>query len=101
PAMRSRAAMIASIGIGSCGCIVPAPDVDGEPDPLLDGPSMDELGGGQVLDGEAHASEHGDLLVRRSAGDGADHELAQLTGDVVVADRALVPGDHELAGFVQ
>ena len=63
---------------------------------LLAGLPDDQLGGGEVLDGEPERLEDGQLVAARAAGMGADQHLAELGADVLLAE----PGEQQVARLV-
>src|SRR5207249_6133267 len=101
PATRARAARTSSSEGASSPGIPRSAQLHARAGPRLHRVVVDEPGGGHVLHGQAQGLEDGDLRVRLPARAAPEEQLAELSADVAVVDRALPARDQEVAGFVQ
>src|SRR5687768_7830091 len=62
---------------------------------------VDVVRGGEVLDRDPERLVQRHLVGRAPARDAVEQHVAELGRDVVVADRALGPGDPEVSRFVE
>jgi hypothetical protein len=76
-------------------------DLDPGPRPFLHGPLVDEASARDVLDGNAERLEQRDFLRAPTAGDAAQHELAEFTDDVGVIDHAFLAWDQKVTRLRQ
>src|SRR6266508_2898315 len=62
---------------------------------------VDGMRGGQVLHREPQRFEQGDLMARPPPGDPPQKNVSDLSGDVLVPERAFGPGNQELSRLVE